>query len=86
MSHNVEELRALPVEELIARHDAVAQSTSVGVSYYLEELARRDAAQAQVRMLGLTEEVARLTRVIAGLTIAMAVLTAASLVAVLASL
>lgn len=86
MSHSIEDLRALPREELIARHDAAAQNTTVSVSYYLEELARRDAAESGRQMLELTEEVARLTWVIAGLTVVVAVLTAASLVAVLLSL
>ena len=76
MSHSVEELRSLPRDELITRHDAVATPTSVGVNYYLEELARRDAAEQTAEMVRLTRRVARLTMVIT-------VLTAANVIAVI---
>lgn len=46
MSYSIEKLRSLTDEELIAEHDEQAQRTSVGVSYYLEELDRRSRERA----------------------------------------
>lgn len=90
MSYLLKQLRAAESEELVARHDAVAENTSVGVNYYLDELARRDAnAQGErmvrlnERMVALNAEMVRLTRTIALLTVAVAVLTVVNLVAVL---
>jgi hypothetical protein len=89
VSFSLEQLRGLPTEELVRRHDRLATNTSVGVSYYLEELARRDAAAQTQTIIELTEQMAAssrtveaLTRVIVKLTVVVAVLTAASLVAV----
>lgn len=42
MTFSLAELRTTPDEELINRHDELAKTTGAGVSYYLEELARRD--------------------------------------------
>ena len=90
MSYLLKELRAAESEELVARHDDLAENTSVGVNYYLDELARRDAhAQGErmvklnERMVALNAEMVRLTRTIAVLTVAVAVLTVVNLVAVL---
>lgn len=43
MSYLLKELRAAETEELVARHDAAAENTSVDVNYYLDELAARGA-------------------------------------------
>ncbi len=43
MSYTLHALREASDEELIERHDRLAVDTQVEVSYYLEELARRDA-------------------------------------------
>jgi hypothetical protein len=89
MSASIDRLRGMPTDELIREHETLARNTSVGVNYYLEELARRDAAAQTERIIDLTEQMAassrtveRLTRVIVMLTVLVAVLTAASLVAV----
>jgi hypothetical protein len=79
LSYSLSELRDLPTGELVARHDAVAQTTSVGVAYYLDELARRDAAEAADRLTELTQEMAHLTRTVARLTVLIAILTAVTL-------
>jgi hypothetical protein len=78
MSHPLQELRSLSREDLIHRHDQLAQNTFVGIDYYLAELARRDAAEQ-------TAEIVRLTRIVAILTAVITVLTAASLLAVLSA-
>lgn len=68
MSLTLEELRSIPTADLIQRHDKEAKNTSVGVRYYLEELARRDQAASTTTMV-------RLTRWIAGMTVVMALAT-----------
>jgi hypothetical protein len=90
MSYLLTELRAVETEELVARHDAAAENTSVGVNYYLDELARRDAHAQSERMVKLNEkmvtlnaEMVDLTRTIRGLTVAVAILTVVNLAAVL---
>jgi hypothetical protein len=57
MSFTVEELRSLPVDKLIELHDSVATHTSVGVSYYLEEIARRDSQTVLAAVAANTAEV-----------------------------
>jgi hypothetical protein len=73
MSETLKELRALSLDELIARHDRSAQSTSGGVLFYLQEIARRDSARQADEMLRMTRAITRLTYVIAILTAVMAV-------------
>src|SRR5436190_18650685 len=68
MAHSLEELRSLPDEELVRLHDHLAQNTSTGVSYYLTELARRDADRQGARMVDLTGEIRTLTGNIASMT------------------
>jgi hypothetical protein len=46
MSYKIRELRALSDDELIALHDQAAEHTFVGISYFLDELHRRDSAAA----------------------------------------
>jgi hypothetical protein len=43
MASQLRDLRAMSDEQIIALHDADAKSTVVGVNYFLEELARREA-------------------------------------------
>jgi len=54
MAHSLRELRSLPDDELIIRHDHAAESTTTGVSYYLNELARRETDRATQTMLRCT--------------------------------
>lgn len=58
MSDTLEQLRGKPIEELIAEHDRFATNTNVGVAYYLDEVARRDAT-------ALAEAIARNTEAVA---------------------
>ncbi len=57
----IAELRSLSDDELVKQHDQLAASTSVGVSYYLEELERRSVDRQGRRMLRLTWVVTALT-------------------------
>lgn len=68
MSNPLAELRSLPDDEVIRLHDAIAVHTSVGVDYYLTELARRDADRQGTRMVELTDEIRTLTGSIASMT------------------
>jgi hypothetical protein len=69
MSRSISELRDTPDEELIRAHDALAQNTYVGVSYYLDELARRESARQQATMIKLTYAIAAMTLVVTIATI-----------------
>ena len=85
-SQTVEKLRGMPKEQLIAEHDATAQNTVVGTKYYLEELARRDAAESNQRMLELTEQMNGMTRQMRDMTRAVVALTVINVIIVLVSL
>ena len=65
MSWSMAQLRDMSDDELIEAHDRLAQSTqSIGVNYYLEELARRHSARQQATMLRLTWAIVALTLVV----------------------
>ena len=55
MSLNIEDLGNLPDEELIRLHDSAAKNTDVGVSYYLDELKRRQESKQIQKLLKATE-------------------------------
>ena len=87
------ELRQLPDEELIQRHDALAKSADENVNTYRRELARRDQDRQTAQMLRYTEqmldytrEVASLTMTIQRLTIAITILTVITAVATIVAL
>ncbi len=46
MSHTIEQLRAAPDDELVRLHDKLAEHTITGVTYYLDELQRREQLRA----------------------------------------
>jgi len=58
---SIAELRSLSDEELIEQHDKLAESTMVGVNYYLAEIERRRIDRQQRQMLRLTWVVTVLT-------------------------
>ena len=69
MAYTVAQLRALSDADLIREHDHVAQSTSLGLNYFRDELNRREQ-DAQTRiMLKLTRVITWMTGVILVLTI-----------------
>lgn len=71
MAETIEQLRSLPDEEIIRRHDEQTHiaRTSYGTQHYLNELARRDAVRQGERMERLTISINRLTWVVTGATI-----------------
>ncbi len=70
MSYKIRELRNKSIDELIEEHDRLSEHTVVGTDYYLQELARRDAARQTEAMLGFTDTIRRLTWVVVFLTAA----------------
>ena len=66
------ELSAMSDAELVRRHDEIAQTTQVGLAWYLDGSARRP-------MQRQTDTLVRLTWLIALMTLANVVLVAASL-------
>jgi hypothetical protein len=58
---SIAELRSLSDEELVEQHDKLAATTSVGISYYLDEIERRRIERQQQQMLRLTWVVTVLT-------------------------
>ena len=60
---SIAELRRLSDSDLIAQHDSVAQTTEVGVAYYLNEMMRRDSARREALLLRLTWAIFLLTAV-----------------------
>lgn len=57
----ISELRGLSDEQLMIEHDRVATNTVVGISYYLDEIDRRQVDRQQRQMLRLTWVVTVLT-------------------------
>ena len=80
MSYTLKQLRAAPDEELIRFHDQAAESTHVGVNYYLEELRRRQASRETAAIVGMTQTMTRLTWTIAALTLVNVLLAAVPVV------
>lgn len=61
MSEPLKELRALSDEEVIARHDKLAEQTVVGTLHYLNEIARRDQDRQTQAMLRYTQWITYMT-------------------------
>lgn len=70
MSYTYEKLRRVSDEELIWQHDESAKHTVVGISYFLDELARRDAQKVNNSMLKCTKWITAMTAVMLLATIA----------------
>jgi len=69
MAPTLKEIKALSLEELIAKHDEVAQSTQVGLLYYRDEILRREQEKANQEMLHLTRDMHRMTVVMTRATL-----------------
>ena len=83
MSESLNDLRALPDDELARRHDSHARNTAVGTRHYLDELNRRDQERQTKAMLDLTKSINRMTVVITIATILGAGISTAMLVLML---
>ena len=69
MSHSLKALRELTDDELISLHDGVAIHTAVGLTYYLDEIYRRDQDKQTKIMLHYTKQMLGLTVVVTVLTV-----------------
>lgn len=79
MADSFADLQALSRDELLRRYDSIAQSTTLGLSFYRDEIARRESREATATMLALTKPMRNLTWVILVLTIANVLLVAFAL-------
>lgn len=59
----ISELRALSEEDLIESYDQLARTTAVGISFYQDELHRRQLERQNRLMIRLTWVIAALTAV-----------------------
>jgi hypothetical protein len=75
MAQTFEDLRNTSTEELKNRYDQIAGSTIVGLSFYREEIARRDAEAQNQLMLDFTKQVRDMTVAITVMTAVVLVLT-----------
>lgn len=64
MSHTYKELRGMRRDKLIEEHDNQAKSAQPSVSYYLEEIYRRDQEESTNSMLCFTRRIYWLTVII----------------------
>lgn len=63
LSYSYEQLCQMEDNELIKQHDEKAEFTVVGINYFLEELARRDAQRVNNSMLKCTKWITIMTAV-----------------------
>lgn len=63
MSYSYRSLQRMTEDELINEHDKHAKSTVVGISYYLDELARRESGKVNKTMLLCTKWITAMTAV-----------------------
>jgi hypothetical protein len=73
------ELKTLSIEQLEEIYDLHAKNTVVGLGFFREEIARREAEKASQQMTYLTEQMRDLTKYIYRLTIANLVFVALSI-------
>ncbi len=69
MSLSLKALRELSDEDLVSFHDGVAIHTSVGATYYLDEIYRRDQDKQTKVMQQYTKQMLNLTYVVTVLTV-----------------
>ncbi len=80
MSRSLKELRNLTDDEIIEKHDRLAESMMPGVNHYLNEIVRRDQSRQTEVMLTYTKKINRMTYLIAFMTCIMMVFTIANIV------
>ncbi|MGY5803368.1 hypothetical protein ACXHMN_18725 [Rhizobium sp. LEGMi12c] len=78
MAETYKALSELSVEQLKARYDNHAASTQVALTFYREEIARREADVLNKAMLAFTRQVRDMTFIIFGMTAVMLVLAGVS--------
>lgn len=79
MALKYEQLERLSLRDLKRAYDLSTENTAVGVSFYREEIARREADELNKRLSALTAQMRNMTFVIVVLTVINIVLVAISL-------
>lgn len=79
MALKYEQLERLSLRDLKRAYDLSTENTVVGVSFYREEIARREADELNKRLSALTAQMRNMTFVIVVLTVINIVLVAISL-------
>lgn len=70
-----QQLQERSIDDLKKSYDQIAKTTSVGLDFYREEIARRESHQMNLRMLEMTKHMRNMT-------IAISILTFVNVVAV----
>ena len=83
MAPSYRQLLEMSDDQMITAHDALAKQTTLGISYYLDELRRRATDRQTQRLVELTVAIERLTRVVTVLTAVSVVLGALALLGAL---
>ena len=68
MAYTIAELRRLSDADLVREHDRIAQSTSLGLNYFRDELNRRQDELSRREQDAQTRIMLKLTRVITWMT------------------
>lgn len=63
MAEKLKELRSLPLEKLIEKHDKLASFTEVGTKHYLDEIHRRDSEKETKTIVSLTKWITVMTEI-----------------------
>ena len=69
MSESLKQLRSMPIEQLMQKHDDLAKHTEVGTRHYLDEIHRRDSQKDSSRVVILTKWITLMTLIIMVATI-----------------
>ena len=69
MALSLSDLRKLTDDELVERHDAQAETTFVGIQYFLDELNRRYQERQTKAMIRFTKWITVMTVVITSATV-----------------
>ncbi len=83
MADPFHEMQKKSLDELIQIYDQTARTTGIGLNFIREEIARRETAAQNERMIAFTRQMRNMTIAITGLTVLVAALTIINLILVL---
>ncbi len=83
MAEKYADLQKMTLGDLIKQYDSTAHSTAIGLNFLREEIARRESAAQNQRMLEFTKQVRDMTIGITALTVIVAIMTAVNLYLIL---
>lgn len=79
MAEAYDTLKSTSKDALVARYNEIAKSTALGLQFYREELARREADEQNQRMLEFTRQMRNMTIAITVMTFVVLLLTIANI-------